>query len=125
MKGIIIYSHVDGREDITQVAIPNGIATVAVNILRNKIVCWGTGTMTMPAGQSASWNGGRMRIGDSLSLHFADIIDTTPPSNATLTPPPAEQYPVEVSDTNEWKKKLIQYKRLEKFLKESNIDMET
>ena len=79
MKGIIVKSRIAGKNDMTKVAIPDGIATVALTISRNDEVVWGTGAMTMPEGKSLSWNGGRMNVGDSISLQFTDINQPSQP----------------------------------------------
>jgi hypothetical protein len=41
MKGIIVKSRVAGKDDITKVAIPNGVATAALTISCNDEVTWG------------------------------------------------------------------------------------
>ena len=79
MKGIIVKSRIAEKDDKTKVAIPNGIATAALTISRNDEVVWGIGAMTMPEGKSLSWNGGRMNVGDSISLKFTDVDEPGKP----------------------------------------------
>lgn len=78
MKGIIVTSHIAGKTKITKVAIPNGIATVSVNITNNELF-WGAGAMTTPEGRSFSFDGGDICIGDSIHLKLTHIEDPDPP----------------------------------------------
>ena len=121
MKGIIIKSHVAGKDDIIKVAIPNGVATAALSISRNDEVVWGIGAMTMPEGKSLSWNGGRMNVGDSISLQFTDVDEPSQPLSPEFVADCMKKATTESDDTKEWDFKLERYHRLKAFHEAENV----
>lgn len=127
MKGIIVKSHVAGKDDITKVAIPNGIATAALTISCNDEVIWGIGAMTMPEGKSLSWNGGSMNVGDIICLKFTDIDKPSQPLSHEFVDACMKGVPEEdggehqSSDTREWDFKLGRYYRLKAFLENEHV----
>lgn len=120
MKGIIVKSHVAGKDDITKVAIPNGIATAALTISCNDEVVWGIGAMTMPEGKSLSWNGGSMNVGDSICLKFTDIDKPSQPLSHEFVAA-CMKGTSEEDNTREWDFKLERYHRLKAFLENEHI----
>ena len=121
MKGIIVKSRVAGKDDITKVAIPNGVATAALSISRNEEVVWGIGAMTMPEGKSLSWNGGRMNVGDSISLKFTDVDEPGQPLSQEFIADCMKKATTEGDDTKEWDFKLERYHRLKAFLEAEDV----
>ena len=121
MKGIIVKSRIAGKDDITKVAIPDGIATTALTISRNDEVAWGIGAMTMPEGKSFSWNGGRMNVGDSISLQFTDVDEPSQPLSQEFVAACMNKTSTEGDDTREWDFKLERYHRLKTFLEAENV----
>lgn len=121
MKGIIVKSRIAGKNDMTKVAIPDGIATVALTISRNDEVVWGTGAMTMPEGKSLSWNGGRMNVGDSISLQFTDINQPSQPLSQEFVADCMKKASMEGDDAKEWDFKLECYHRLKAFLEAEHV----
>ena len=115
MKGIIVKSHVAGKDDITKVAIPNGIATAALTISCNDEVIWGIGAMTMPEGKSLSWNGGSMNVGDIICLKFTDVDKPSQPlSQESIANQSSD-------DTRDWDFKLERYHRLKAYLEDEHV----
>ena len=121
MKGIIVKSRVAGKDDITKVAIPNGVATAALTISRNDEVVWGIGAMTMSEGKSLSWNGGRMNVGDSISLKFTDVDEPSQPLSQEFIADCMKKATTEGDDTKEWDFKLERYHRLKAFLEAEHV----
>lgn len=121
MKGIIVKNRVAGKNDIIKVAIPNGVATAALSISRNEEVVWGIGAMTMPEGKSLSWNGGRMNVGDSISLQFTDVDEPSQPLSPEFVADCMKKATTESDDTKEWDFKLERYHRLKAFLEAENV----
>lgn len=121
MKGIIVKNRVAGKNDIIKVAIPNGVATAALSISRNEEVVWGIGAMTMPEGKSLSWNGGRMNVGDSISLQFTDVDEPDQPLNQEFVVDCMKKATTEGDDDREWDFKLERYHRLKAFLEAEHV----
>ena len=121
MKGIIVKSRVAGKDDITKVAIPNGVATAALTISCNDEVTWGIAAMTMPEGKSLSWNGGRMNVGDSITLQFTDVDEPSQPLSQEFAAYCMKKAATEGDDTREWDFKLERYHRLKAFLEAENV----
>ena len=121
MKGIIVKSRVAGKDDITKVAIPNGVATATLTISCNDEVTWGIGAMTMPEGKSLSWNGGRMNVGDSIMLQFTDVDEPSQPLSQEFAAYCMKKAATEGDDTREWDFKLERYHRLKAFLEAENV----
>ena len=121
MKGIIVKNRVAGKNDIIKVAIPNGVATAALTISRNNEVTWGIGAMTMPEGKGLSWNGGRMNVGDSISLQFTDVDEPDQPLNQEFVVDCMKKATTEGDDTKEWDFKLERYHRLKAFLEAEHV----
>ena len=121
MKGIIVKSRVAGKDDITKVAIPNGVATAALTISCNDEVTWGIAAMTMPEGKSLSWNGGRMNVGDSIGLQFTDVNEPSQPLSPEFVADCMKKTSIEGDDAKEWDFKLEHYHRLKAFLEAENV----
>jgi|GEM_PF-5552683 len=115
MKGIIVKSSIAEKDEITKVAIPNGIATAMLTISRNDEVVWGIGAMTMPEGKSLSWNGGSMNVGDIICLKFTDVDKPSQPlSQESIANQSSD-------DTREWDFKLERYHRLKAYLEDEHV----
>ena len=121
MKGIIVKNRVAGKNDIIKVAIPNGVATAALSISRNEEVVWGIGAMTMPEGKSLSWNGGRINVGDSISLQFTDVDEPSQPLSQEFIADCMKKDTTEGDDDREWDFKLERYHRLKAFLEAEHV----
>lgn len=121
MKGIIVKSRIAGKEDMTMVAIPNGVATAALTISRNEEVVWGIGAMTMPEGKSLSWNGGKMGVGDSISLKFTDVNEPSQPLSQEFMADCMKKAATEGDDSREWDFKLKRYQRLKVFFEDKHV----
>ncbi len=96
MKGIIVKSRVAGKDDITKV-------------------------VTMPEGKSLSWNGGRMNVGDSISLQFTDVNEPSQPLSPEFVADCMKKTSMEGDDAKEWDFKLEHYHRLKAFFEAENV----
>ena len=121
MKGIIVKSRIAGKDDITKVAIPNGVATAAMTMSCNDEVVWGIGAMTMPEGKSLSWKGGSMGEGDSICLKFTDVDEPNQPLNPEFITDCMKKATTDGEDTREWDFKLERYHRLKAFLEAEHV----
>lgn len=115
MKGIIIKSCISGEDGAVKVGIPNGIATLAVTIMYDKIVNWGAGAMTMPEGECHSWDGGRMGIGDAICLKFTDVNEPDLPASEEKLKAFMNKASKEDS-FDEWQCRLQSYYKLKAYL---------
>lgn len=120
MKGIIITSHIAGKDKTVKVAIPNGVATVSVNMTNNELF-WGAGVMTTSEGKNSSWDGGGLSVGDRIHLKFTNIENPTPPMTKEEMDTIMNKFSSEEDEQEEIEIKLKRYHKLKLFLKDNNI----
>ena len=75
----------------------------------------------MPEGKGLSWNGGRMNVGDSISLQFTDVDEPDQPLSQEFIADCMKKATTEGDDDREWDFKLERYHRLKAFLEAEHV----
>ncbi|MBR2359449.1 MAG: hypothetical protein IKA75_03410 [Bacteroidaceae bacterium] len=125
MKGMIVKSKVAEEYEMLEVAIPNGVVDVHVEMNRYNGPNWGVGGLKIPEEEHVSWRGGHLQFGDEIQIEFTDIEQPAPhvyqESHSDL-----KKRMVMISNDNDkdeeiWQRKLERYYRLKVILESEGL----
>lgn len=124
---MIIKSNIARKNNIQEIALPDGVIDVIINITRQDGVYWSAGGLKIPEGIHLSWDGGRLMEGDEIEINLADINKVTPhvyeESHSLLKKRMIAVTQNDIENENDlfWQHKLERYYRLKKILEDENI----
>lgn len=125
MKGMIVKSLIGGEHETLQVALPDGVVNVGIEMNRYTKLHLGVGGLKLPDGIPVSWKGSRLQPGDEIHVEFADIEQPAPlvyqGSHSSLK----ERMTATSANNNEdeelWQRKLDRYHRLKAILEKEGL----
>ncbi len=126
MKGMIVKSLIGGEHETLQVALPDGVVHVGVEMNRYyNEPSLGIGGIKLPDGIHVSWKGGILHPGDEIHVEFADIEQPAPLVHQESHSSLVERKTNASANNNEnevlWQHKLNRYHRLKAILEEEGL----
>lgn len=126
MKGMIVKSLIGGEHETLQVALPDGVSDVHVEMNRYyNEPRLGVGGLKLPDGIHVSWKGSKLQPGDEIHVEFADIEQPAPLVYQESHESLKERMTATLADNNEnkelWQRKLERYHRLKALLEEEGL----
>lgn len=119
MKGMIVKSNIGGKLNLLEIAVPNSIVDVTVNITRYDGPFWTVGGLKMPEGIHITWDGGNLIVGDEIEIEIAEIAQATPHVHAEKHSSLKKSMETMAKDENDailWEQKMDRYQRLKAIL---------